>query len=297
MRHITTCVHGPAGPRCFLDGVIRLIRFVATPHARRGAILLLSLAILATTGCKEDEFANAPGVKASDSQKGDPQAVAPNTRAKSAIGAPAPKADGEPIPKSGQLPSDHPPIGAAGGAAPGPMPQDKAPRPRQPVTGDKIDSYGKTGPLRWEAPESWQGARPSSSMRLAEYIVPGPKGSEAAVVSIFYFGKQGGGGVEANIDRWVGQFTQPDGTASSKVAERETKTVNGMTVHTVDVSGDYNAGAAMGGGATKKGQRVLGAIVEAPAGLFFFKLLGPEETVAANERAFEAFVQSFQPAG
>ena len=40
---------------------------------------------------------------------------------------------------------------------------------------------------------------------------------------------------------------------------------------------------------------VLGAIVEAPGGLFFFKLLGPKETMAKQEANFNAFVESFQP--
>ena len=207
--------------------------------------------------------------------------------------APAKRADGTPIPRRGQLPSDHPPVGA--GVAPGPAPSDRAPRPRKPVTGDRITTYGQAGPLRWEAPESWEGVRPSSSMRMAEYLVPGPEGSEAAVLSVFHFGPGGGGGVEANLDRWIGQFKQPDGAPSEEAARRKKITVRGMTVHLLDVSGTYNAGAAMAGGGSKADQRVLGAIVEAPAGLFFFKLLGPKATVAAHEDSFAEFVASMRP--
>lgn len=254
------------------------------------SILLAGVLATGALACQKDEFADAPTAQASSSAPASatspqmPTTTAPTTRSAGAL------------PEGAKMPSNHPPVGA--GMAPGPMAGDKAPRPRAPVTGDKATSYGKTGPLRWEAPAGWQGVRPSSSMRMAEYLVPGADGAEAAVVSVFYFGAAGGGGVDANIDRWVGQFQQPDGSPSAQVAKRSKQTVNGMTVHLVDVSGIYNAGAAMaagGGGGSKKDQRVLGAIIEAPAGLFFFKLLGPVKTIAANEAGFDALVKSFSP--
>jgi len=252
---------------------------------------LLTGALLLLVGCDQDKrFQNAPEVTASNS----PEAVTPanagaGTDPASGQVQRAPKLDN--IPKSGQLPADHPPVGA------GVNPTDKAPRPRVASTGGKVNTYGSTGPLLWKAPDAWDGVKPSSSMRLAEYHAPGPDGSEPAVMSIFFFGPGGGGGVDANIDRWVGQFSQPDGTSSAKAAKRTLREVNGMKVHLIDVSGTYSAGAAMvqGSAGSKENQRVLGAIVEAPAGLFFFKLLGPKETMTAQEANFNAFVESFRP--
>ena len=132
---------------------------------------------------------------------------------------------------------------------------------------------------------------PDAPARLArgEDLLPG---GEAAGVDT----AQGGGGVDANIDRWIGQFKQADGSSSKDAARRSTQTVHGMTVHLVDVAGSYDAGAAMMGNAPAGGeQRMLGAIVEAPTGLFFFKLLGDPETIASQESAFSTFVQSMKP--
>lgn len=237
------------------------------------ALWLTTAVALTLLGCKTDEFKDAKVATAPEATA--PKAGTPQT------GGPAPKIPG--IPKSGQLPADHPPVGATGPAA-----TDKAPRPRVPVTGGNVASYGKTGPLLWTAPAGWQGAKPASSMRLAEYLVEGQAG--AAVVSIF-FGL--GGGVDANMKRWAGQFKDASGAPSP--AKRTTRQVAGLTVHLIDVAGNYNAGAAMMGGAAKSDQRVLGAIVETPKGPYFFKLLGPAATVTANEAKFTAFVDSFKP--
>ena len=46
-------------------------------------------------------------------------------------------------------------------------------------------------------------------MRVAQYGLPGPAGE--ATLGIFFFGPGQGGSVEANIERWFGQFKQEDG--------------------------------------------------------------------------------------
>ena len=43
----------------------------------------------------------------------------------------------------------------------------------------------------------------------------------------------------------------------------------------------------------RPGLRLLGAIVESPEGLVFFKLTGPAATVGAAQADFEALVASF----
>ena len=66
--------------------------------------------------------------------------------------------------------------------------------------------------LRFEAPSTWISETPSSSMRLAQYRLPGLEGDpEDAELAVFYFGGQGGS-VQANVDRWIGQFSNPDGS-------------------------------------------------------------------------------------
>lgn len=221
-------------------------------------------------GCKQpDDLSSAPSISAPTT----PQVQAPQAPA-----APLAMSDRAALLGAGatKLPADHPPIGA-------PAVADNAlpPAPSAPA-----------GALTWTAPPGWQAVKPASSMRLAEFVVPGESG--AASLTVFYFGAGGGGGVEPNIERWIGQFKKADG--SRPEAKRAIRTVNGLTVHTVDVAGTYNAGAAMMGGAQDLSeQRVLGAIVETAQGPYFFKLLGPAPTIAEQEQAFEAFVQSMKP--
>jgi hypothetical protein len=54
----------------------------------------------------------------------------------------------------------------------------------------------------------------------------------------------------------------------------------------------------MKAGTPKPGYRLIGAIVEAPEGMVFFKLTGPAKTVQAAKPAFDKMLQSIskQPA-
>jgi hypothetical protein len=152
----------------------------------------------------------------------------------------------------------------------------------------------EAGGLTWSAPKEWeaQGAR---AMRVATYRIPAAKGdAEPGELAIFYFGQGQGGGVDANIKRWVGQFQKPDGAPlTDKDAKTKKESVNGLPVTTVDVKGTYAGGGPMMGPSTPKpGYRLLGAIVEGPEGAIFFKLTGPEKTVAAAEKPFHKMLES-----
>lgn len=132
-------------------------------------------------------------------------------------------------------------------------------------------------------------------MRAATYRVPASSGdTEDGECAVFFFGPGQGGGVEANIERWVGQFEQPDGKPSSERAKRQNETINGLSVAMVALNGTYKGGGpAMGGsGGSKPGYRLLGAIVSGPQAGVFFKLTGPEKTVAAAEKEFRSMLSS-----
>ena len=57
-------------------------------------------------------------------------------------------------------------------------------------------------------------------MRVAEFTLPkvGSDAEDAAVI-VYFFGSSQGGTVQANLDRWMTQVTQPDGRASKDVAK------------------------------------------------------------------------------
>jgi hypothetical protein len=150
--------------------------------------------------------------------------------------------------------------------------------------------------LTFTAPQGWQQSPPGSSMRVAEFTLPRAQGdAEDAQLVVYFFGGQGGS-VDANIQRWVGQIQQPDGKASSAAAKKLTRTVNGLAVTLVDVSGTYVAETAPGSGArnNKPNYRLRAGVVETPNGPYFIKLTGPAKTVAMMEQPFERFVSSLK---
>ena len=99
--------------------------------------------------------------------------------------------------------------------------------------------------------------------------------------------------MEANISRWKAQFdpVKPD---SGKRFERD---VAGLKVTIYEVAGSYT-GMVMRGQPAKarEGWALLAAIVEGAGGEpWFFKMTGPEKTVAAARADFESFANSFRP--
>ena len=151
------------------------------------------------------------------------------------------------------------------------------------------------GDLRFKTPDGWVSETPSSSMRVAQYRLPAAEGdSEAASLVVYYFGPGQGGSVEANLDRWISQIQQADGSLSKSKARTETMTVNGMKTTLLDVSGAY-AGGGMGGdssGPNKPNFRMRAGVIETPKGAYFVKLVGPEKTVGKWDESFISFVRS-----
>ena len=147
--------------------------------------------------------------------------------------------------------------------------------------------------IEWSDPPAWKRVQPKTSMRKASYEIPAAQGdSEAGELSVFYFGPQQGGTVEQNIERWVGQFQD---VPKDKV-QRSERAVNDLTQHIVEVeSGTYSA-MVMGPHAPKtppkEEQGLLGAVIEAPTGLYFFKLSGPAKTVKGARESFFKLLDS-----
>ena len=129
-------------------------------------------------------------------------------------------------------------------------------------------------------------------MRVAQYKLPGDAGDANLVV--YYFGPGQGGSVDANLERWIGQMQQPDGSSSRAKAKTETTTVNGMPLTLLDVTGTFNAGDMTGGGSGQptSNARMRAAVIETPKGAYYIKLVGPEKTVERWDAGYMAFVKS-----
>jgi hypothetical protein len=149
--------------------------------------------------------------------------------------------------------------------------------------------------VHWTAPAGWKAA-PAQAMRAATYIVTAAVGDKTGgECAVYFFGAGQGGSVDANIERWKGQFQAADGKpAPAKIAKRPV--IRGMTITTIDTAGEYSGlGGPVAAGRPVPGYRLLGAIVEAPGGNIFVKFTGPAKTMAANQMKFEQLLTSFQP--
>jgi hypothetical protein len=153
------------------------------------------------------------------------------------------------------------------------------------------------GHLTFQAPAAWHPRPAASSMRVAEFVIPRTAGDpEDAELVVYYFGAQGGGGPQANIDRWIGQMQRADGGPAKDSARTGSRTINGLTVSSVDVSGTYVAEVRPGATEhfNKPDFRLMAAVVETPRGPYYVKLTGPARTVAAATAAYEAFLGSLR---
>ena len=148
------------------------------------------------------------------------------------------------------------------------------------------------GKLTLVAPAGWVKKEPKfRGIALYEFGVPKTEGDAEdgrATVGV------AGGDLAANQQRWLGQFTQADGSATADRAKRREKDVAGSKVHILDVSGTYSVPPFAGGGKFPN-YRMLAAIVVTPQhGNWYVRVYGPEKTIAAQAAEFEKMIDSLQ---
>ncbi|HEY2840773.1 MAG TPA: hypothetical protein VGJ26_16570 [Pirellulales bacterium] len=142
------------------------------------------------------------------------------------------------------------------------------------------------------APEGWVAKQPRTKIVEHEFAVPAVKGDELdGRVTVM----GAGGSVEANIERWHKQFTQPDGSNTKDKAKLEKKKIAGQDVTIVDISGTYmDSPGPQAPGVERKDYRMLAAIVQTKSGNAFIKFYGPQKTVTENASAFNKMLESLQ---
>lgn len=146
-----------------------------------------------------------------------------------------------------------------------------------------------------EAPAAWTATEPSSSMRLAQFNVPGARGAEGGEVAVFFFPSGQGGPQGANIERWASQFTGADGKPVAPKVSTAKSGPNEITL--VELHGNYARGVGMGpDGSAKPNQTLIVAMVETASGRITLQLYGPAATVAAQRDAFLKLATGFRPA-
>lgn len=185
---------------------------------------------------------------------------------------------------------DNPHAGMAGDPHGGTVAEKTGPK-----TLDKLaDGRLALGPFSVVPPSDWATKPVTSSMRAADFILVG-KGGEAELI-VYYFGNAGAGSIDDNVNRWLDQFQQPDGKPSREVAKIEKTKFGGQDATYVSLTGRYvNQGMPGGGGPVDKpDQALLAAIVASPQGPYYFKLVGPKDTVDGNAKAFRTMLDSLK---
>jgi hypothetical protein len=171
------------------------------------------------------------------------------------------------------LPEGHPPIGAGGGgggAAEAPA-SDEGPEV-------------KLGGITFTAPETWQRKAPQSSFIQAEFALPKAEGDDAdgrLTVS------SAGGSIEANIERWKGQFTKLENSHQEKIESA------GVEATLVNLSGEFNdQRGPFAPAVSRPNYRMIAAIIPLGEQPYFVKATGPQKTLEAHAEAIEQFVAS-----
>lgn len=149
-----------------------------------------------------------------------------------------------------------------------------------------------------EVPAEWKKIQPKSNIVEYEFSAPADalEGDEKARITIM----GAGGSVDANIERWYGQFEQPDGKSTKDKAKTEKFTVDGLTVHWVDVTGSFKD--TMGGGPFSGAKAVLrpdyrmlaAIIVSKQQGQYFIKLTGHQDVVDKLAEGFKKSLKDLQ---
>ena len=138
----------------------------------------------------------------------------------------------------------------------------------------------REGGPAWTVPSSWNEIS-GGQFLYAKFILSGEGESEAAVNVSTSSGD--GGGLVANVNRWLGQLGQaPWSNAEVQNNVREIETTDGTAMF-VEMSGTD--------GRTGKSTTIVGAMVRNGGSTWFYKLMGDAELVTAQREAFTTFVK------
>lgn len=164
-------------------------------------------------------------------------------------------------------------------------------KPAEPKKAESQKLELAEGKLELTVSGDWKKIAPKSRIIEFEFSVPAVEGDEQpGRVTVM----GAGGSIEMNIDRWMAQFIQTDGSETKDSAKVEEKTIGGQKVHVVDIAGTYDDRPPFAGnGVMREDYRMLSMIIETEKlGNYFVKFYGPAATVEKNKAAFDEMVKS-----
>ncbi len=148
-------------------------------------------------------------------------------------------------------------------------------------------------PLKWTVPPTWAETEHSSTnARRAGYRVPrAGEDKEDGELLVLFFGTGAAGDRDKNWQLWFDQF---DGNPKQD-AVRKDMNVRGVPIETFEFMGNYKLNMGKPNPQVKKSPvqmvkkdfRMIAAVVKTPdRGNWFFRLVGPNETVMAAREPF-----------
>ena len=137
----------------------------------------------------------------------------------------------------------------------------------------------RIGSVRFDRPEGWNYSRPTGGVRLAQ--LEKKSGSITLRITFTRFPPGSGGTVQANVDRWIGQFLKP-----YSPPEVQTPADTALPLTTVKLAGTMKGGVPGGPSQDAPDSLLLGAILESPDGLVVVKLAGAQTAVTREEKTF-----------
>ncbi len=146
----------------------------------------------------------------------------------------------------------------------------------------------KVGEFSFTRPADWQWVEVNSVMRKAQLKISDASKKESAEVIFFFFGEGGGGLTQANIDRWLAQFSEPKEKLNSKV---ETMTAGGHKITYVQAEGTYQSGMPGGPKTSMPNTMLFGGIIESDQGNVFVRLTGPVALAKSSQAAFRKMIE------
>jgi hypothetical protein len=158
--------------------------------------------------------------------------------------------------------------------------EQRAAAPAPAAAGPSTETAGL--PFTWTAPEGWQQA-PERPMRVVTFTT-GPNREAECYVTIL---GQGGGGVEANINRWRMQMGQ-EPLSEERIAALPEIAVLGRPSKWVEIRGTFTSRS----GEPLENAVMLGLVCAVEEFSVFVKMTGPADVVGPQRDNFLAFCQS-----
>ena len=140
-------------------------------------------------------------------------------------------------------------------------------------------------------PANWKQSPASNNLRTAQFALPAVDGDKDDAELVVYFFGGAGGGVNANLERWSGQF-QPGGK-KQKIYKGQSKQGE---YYLLDITGVYNK--PIGPPINRQtnptpGYQMLAVVLMIKdKGNYFLKLTGPQKTVTAASKAIRVAIDA-----